>query len=69
VQPGVAWYGSPSNAKIDNHSIDTDPDIYGSKRAGKQGDLPKDPKYYIHTSDIVDIVSYKISSSNADRPN
>jgi hypothetical protein len=44
---------------IDNRVTKADSDIYGSKRAGKQGDLPKDPKYYIHTSDIVDIVSYK----------
>jgi len=43
-------------------------DIYGSKRAGKRGDLPKDPKYYIHTSDIVDVVSYMIPSMDVDYP-
>jgi hypothetical protein len=39
-------------------------DIYSSKRAGKRGDLPKDPKYYIHTSDIADIVSCVIRLLN-----
>jgi len=39
-------------------TTNSDSDIYGPKRASRQGDLPKDSKYYIRTSHIADIVSH-----------
>jgi hypothetical protein len=67
VRHGQVWL--TVCADVDNRVLNTNLDIYGSKRASKQGNLPKDPKYYIHTSDIADIVSYMLPSKDADCPN